>query len=82
MPLVPAFSTVQERQITVIGAYLATLKLFFDEPLSNRPLLLLAVLLIVLGTQFIFFGLVADVITKVYYGSSDHKHYIIDKTYE
>ena len=67
---------------TVIGAYLATLKFLFDEPLSNRPLLLLAVLLIVLGTQFIFFGLLADIITKVYYGSSDHKHYIIDKTYE
>jgi glycosyltransferase involved in cell wall biosynthesis len=65
-----------------LAVYLAAIKIFFDAALSGRPLLLLAILLIVLGAQFVFFGLLADVIAKVYYGTGDHKHVIIEKSYE
>jgi len=65
-----------------IGLYLTTLKVIFAEPLSNRPMLLLAVLLIVIGTQFVIFGLLADVMTKIYYNNSERKYYTIEKIYD
>ena len=65
-----------------IGLYLTMLKVMFGEPLSNRPILLLAVLLIVIGTQFIIFGILADVMTKIYYNNSDRKYYTIEKVYD
>ena len=46
-----------------INLYLAILWLFFDEPLSNRPLLLLGVLLMVLGFQVLTTGLIGEMIT-------------------
>ena len=51
----------------VIGAYLTVGKLFFDMSLADRPLLLLAVLLIFLGVQFITMGLLGEIITRTYY---------------
>ncbi|MEM6796408.1 MAG: glycosyltransferase, partial [Acidobacteriota bacterium] len=47
----------------VINAYLAALWLFFNEPLSSRPLLLLGVLLMVLGFQTLTTGLLGEMIT-------------------
>jgi glycosyltransferase involved in cell wall biosynthesis len=44
----------------VIGLYLTIGKLFFGMSLADRPLLLLAVLLIFLGTQFITMGLLGE----------------------
>ena len=41
-------------------------------------MLMLSVLLVVLGMQFIIFGLIADVLMKVYY-SKDRKSYSIEK---
>jgi glycosyltransferase involved in cell wall biosynthesis len=51
----------------VIGAYLTFEKLFFGMSLADRPLLLLAVLLIFLGVQFIMTGLLGEIITRTYY---------------
>jgi glycosyltransferase involved in cell wall biosynthesis len=46
-----------------INAYLAALWLFFQEPLSYRPLLLLGVLLMLLGIQVLMTGLIGEMIT-------------------
>ncbi len=46
----------------VITAYLAILKLFFEMALSNRPLLILAILLVVFGIQIFSLGLVGELI--------------------
>jgi len=46
-----------------IDLYLAILWLFFDQALSNRPLLLLGVLLMVLGFQILTTGLIGEMIT-------------------
>ncbi|MBS3098114.1 glycosyltransferase family 2 protein [Candidatus Woesearchaeota archaeon] len=51
----------------VIGLYLTIIRIFFNQPLSNRPLLLLALLLIILGVQLVVFGVLADIMIKVYY---------------
>lgn len=64
----------------IIGVYLAVLKLAYGLGIGNRPLLLLAVLLIVLGTQFLIFGVLADILIKVYY--KDNKNYAIERIVE
>ena len=51
----------------VIGVYLTIGKLFFGMSLADRPLLLLAVLLVFLGVQFITMGLLGEIITRTYY---------------
>lgn len=51
----------------LIGAYLAFIKIFFGASIGNRPLLILAVLLMVLGVQLVMFGFLADIMIKVYY---------------
>ncbi len=48
----------------IIGIYLAVLKLFYGQPLSNRPLLLLGILLIIGGLQFISLGLISELIVN------------------
>jgi glycosyltransferase involved in cell wall biosynthesis len=45
-----------------INAYLALLKLGFGEAIGNRPLLTLGVLLMVIGGQFVVFGLLGEMI--------------------
>ena len=45
------------------GLYLLFVKYWLKQIIGNRPLLLLTVLLLVLGVQFIFFGLLGEMIT-------------------
>jgi len=51
----------------LLGFYLTIEKLFFGQSLANRPLLLLSVLLIILGIQFLIFGILADIQIRNYY---------------
>lgn len=46
----------------LVTLYLAVLKLFWGQPLSNRPLLFLGILLILGGLQFISLGLISELI--------------------
>lgn len=51
-----------------LGAlWLSYQRLFLMIPLSSRPLLLLSVLLIILGVQFVIFGLITDILIKIYF---------------
>ena len=61
----------------VLLAYLAVMRLFYNTAIGNRPLLLLSILLVILGVQFIIFGLIADVLVKIYY--KDSTNYSIEK---
>jgi glycosyltransferase involved in cell wall biosynthesis len=51
----------------ISGFYLTFLKLFYGEAIANRPLLILAVLLILIGFIMLIFGLLADILVKIYY---------------
>jgi glycosyltransferase involved in cell wall biosynthesis len=46
----------------LIDAYLAVDKLVFGNPIGHRPLLTLGVLLIIVGSQFVVFGLLGEMI--------------------
>ena len=56
----------------LIGFYLSFLKLFLGESIGGRPLLLLAVLLVVIGVQLITMGLLGEIAIRTYY-ESQHK---------
>lgn len=49
----------------MISLYLTYLWMFEKQPLRDRPLLLLGILLIIIGVQFISMGLLADLIVSI-----------------
>ena len=63
----------------LISLYLVALKILsgWTLTLSDRPLLLLGVLLIILGVQFISIGLIAELVIRVYYESHDRPIYVV-----
>jgi glycosyltransferase involved in cell wall biosynthesis len=61
----------------LVGCYLTALKLFWGESIGNRPLLLLAVLLVVIGVQLVTMGLLAEMITRTYYESQNKPIYVV-----
>jgi len=60
-----------------IDLYLVFLKIFYGERLSNRPLLLLGILLMILGLQIVFFGFLAEIMIRQYYTFSNKEMYNI-----
>ena len=61
----------------LLGTYLTFVKLFMNEDIGSRPMLLLAVLLVVIGVQLVTMGLLGEMITRTYYESQDKKIYYI-----
>jgi glycosyltransferase involved in cell wall biosynthesis len=59
--------------------YLIFLKLFLEEPIGRRPLLILSVLLILAGIQLISTGLLAELLIRIYYRTKDTKPYVIQE---
>lgn len=49
---------------TVINLYLAYIKIMLDQPLANRPLLFLGILLLMLGVQFFSIGFLGELINR------------------
>jgi glycosyltransferase involved in cell wall biosynthesis len=62
---------------TLVAVYLTALRLFFGQPLSDRPILLLAILLIVLGVQLIIMGLLGELIVRTYHETQKKPIYMI-----
>jgi glycosyltransferase involved in cell wall biosynthesis len=54
---------------------------FFGMPLSDRPLLLLAILLIFIGIQFISIGLIAELQARTYHETQQKPVYYIKEIY-
>jgi glycosyltransferase involved in cell wall biosynthesis len=52
---------------------------FFNIPMGNRPLLLLAVLLIFMGVQFVSIGLLGELQTRTYHESQGKSIYTVRK---
>jgi len=62
--------------------YMTYERLFQHVPMGNRPLLALAVMLVLIGLQFVVFGLLAEVLARTYYESQDKKIYSIRRVFE
>lgn len=61
----------------VIGLYLSFMKLFYHIALSERPLLLLAILLVMIGVQFVTMGLLGELVVRTYHESQNKPIYTI-----
>lgn len=62
---------------SLICSWLAVDKFLFSAELSERPLLLLGVLLIVVGVQFFSFGLIAELLSRTYHESQGKRPYAL-----
>ncbi|MBE9106525.1 glycosyltransferase family 2 protein [Nostoc cf. edaphicum LEGE 07299] len=60
---------------TAIGIYLTFVKLALGQMIGNRPLLILAVLLLVTGVQLFCFGLLAELLMRTYHESQGRPIY-------
>ena len=67
--------------VSILGVY-GVRKIFLGMSLTDRPILLLAVLLIIGGLQFITFGLLAELQIRTYHESQDKPTYLIRTIYE
>lgn len=61
----------------MLGVYLTFVKLFLHENIGSRPLLMLAVLLVVVGVQLITMGLLGEMIIRTYYESQGKPIYYV-----
>lgn len=67
---------------TLIGIYLTYLKLILGQSIGSRPLLLLAVLLVVLGVQMLSIGLLGEMTMRTYYEAQNKPIYAIREILE
>jgi glycosyltransferase involved in cell wall biosynthesis len=61
----------------VMLAWLAFLRLFGDQSIGDRPLLLLGILLAFTGVQLLTIGLLAELLSRTYHESQDKPVYVI-----
>jgi len=62
------------------GALLAKLlfeRFFMHVPLGGRPALIIAVMLVLIGLQFLCFGLLAEILVRTYHESQNKKTYSV-----
>jgi len=61
----------------LMGLYLTAIKFLGGQDIGDRPLLLLAVLLLVIGVQFVVMGLLGEIVVRTYYESQDKPPYFV-----
>jgi glycosyltransferase involved in cell wall biosynthesis len=61
----------------LIGIYLTLQKFMYNSELGGRPLLLLAVLLIFIGFQFVTMGLLGEMLSRTYHESQDRTTFVV-----
>ncbi|MFA5054956.1 MAG: glycosyltransferase family 2 protein [Dehalococcoidia bacterium] len=66
----------------LLGLYLGIERLAFGTPLGDRPLFMLAILMIIVGIQFLVFGVLADILVRIYYGQGERKYYTVEEVLE
>ena len=63
----------------LISVYLAGLKLLAGQSIGGRPLLMLGVLLLILGVQFVAMGLLGELLVRIYHESQAKPIYVVKK---
>ncbi len=59
--------------------YLVSLKLLMGQPIGGRPLLLLAILLVILGVQLVGMGLLGEMVARVYHETQRKPIYMVQR---
>ncbi len=59
--------------------YLVFLKLFLDQDIGRRPLLILSVLFILAGIQLISTGIIAELLVRIYYRTKEDKPFVVEE---
>jgi glycosyltransferase involved in cell wall biosynthesis len=67
---------------SAITAVLGIQRIFFGMRLSERPLLWLGILLVVVGVQFVTTGLLAEMLARTYHESQEKSVYLIKEILE
>jgi glycosyltransferase involved in cell wall biosynthesis len=62
-----------------IGSYLSILKLGFGAEIGGRPLLFLAILLMLVGAQLLVMGLLGEMLVRVYHESQRKPIYMVKR---
>jgi glycosyltransferase involved in cell wall biosynthesis len=57
-------------------------RIFMDIPMGNRPLLALGVMSVLIGLQFLVFGLLGEVLARTYHESQQKKIYFVRRVVE
>jgi glycosyltransferase involved in cell wall biosynthesis len=65
-----------------IALYLTVQKFVYDADIGSRPLLLLAVLLIFIGFQFVTMGLLGEMLARTYHESQERPVYVVGEVLE
>ena len=65
----------------LMALYMTFEKLFLGVPMGNRPLLLLAILMMLIGIQFIVIGLLGELQIRTYYETQNKPIYVIKEVY-
>lgn len=60
---------------TIVGLYLTFLKIFLGQNIGDRPLLILAVVLVLAGIQLLGFGVLAELLMRTYHESQGRPIY-------
>lgn len=64
----------------ILAVYLSIDKLVFGHGLAARPLLLMAILLILVGIQFISIGLLGEMMVRIYHEGQKKPIYVVKET--
>jgi glycosyltransferase involved in cell wall biosynthesis len=67
---------------SLLVGYLAYVKIGLGQDIGDRPLLLVTALLALVGIQFLVLGLLAELITRVYYEIQEKPIYVVRETVE
>lgn len=63
-------------------AWLTYERMFLHVPMGNRPLLSLGIMMVIIGLQFLVFGLLAEVLARTYYESQEKSIYVVRRIIE
>lgn len=57
-------------------------RFFLHVPMGSRPAMILGVMLVIIGLQFLVFGLLAEVLARTYYESQEKRIYVVRRLLE
>jgi glycosyltransferase involved in cell wall biosynthesis len=66
----------------LILTFITYQRMFESIPMGNRPLLSLGVMLVLIGLQFLVFGLLAELLARTYYESQGKRTYVVRRIHE